>query len=465
MIRVNKKIAPEILRCIEEKEAQRINTVNTTRFYSYYERHDGKVAIATVAVKSGKNYKGKKAPATYIKKVCVHPVGSMACFCRDIYFVQMGGYIAKFEKEKELDNKSKEKIVGHYIEDEWWGCDNKYFRLYNHSDILNPEFLKETEEFRYCAWDKKTDILDYLNAYTAQPKIESITKIVGSKFATSNKFVSKIDSDKEFLRWVLLNKEALKRDGSVAVALMAYRLKYSIEKARVKYSSGFYFAKRKISPYGYSSDSYTPLQKIYHDGDKKLQDKIKAYLIRNVINPEHFNDYIIALQYLNLDVNDTKNLFPKNFEYWCKVRLDQYASEKAKKDAKKHKEITRKIKKVAKKYSSLTLMGDDYVVLIADDKQSLIYEGERLKHCVGGMNYDQRIAREESLIFFIRKALNTAEPYVTVEFSIKEKKVLQCYGANDKRPDDETMTFVNAWEQKARRKVEKIIKNNFNAVA
>lgn len=73
------------------------------------------------------------------------------------------------------------------------------------------------------------------------------------------------------------------------------------------------------------------------------------------------------------------------------------------------------------------------------------------------MNYDQRFVREESLIFFVRNIETPNVPFVTLEYSLKNKKVLQCYGAHDHRPDDNVLEFVNKkWLPFANRQLKKI---------
>ncbi|MEG1529390.1 MAG: PcfJ domain-containing protein, partial [Clostridia bacterium] len=80
-------------------------------------------------------------------------------------------------------------------------------------------------------------------------------------------------------------------------------------------------------------------------------------------------------------------------------------------------------------------------------------------HCVGKMNYDQKFIREETLIFFIRNKDNIETPFVTVEYSLKSRKVLQCYGDNDTKPDDTVATFVNKlWLPYANKQVKKLQK-------
>ena len=80
------------------------------------------------------------------------------------------------------------------------------------------------------------------------------------------------------------------------------------------------------------------------------------------------------------------------------------------------------------KYLPLERTKDDvYVVIIAQSPAELIKEGETLHRCVGRMNYDQKVAREQSLIFFVRRADRITEPFVTMEYSLESKRVLQLW--------------------------------------
>ena len=83
------------------------------------------------------------------------------------------------------------------------------------------------------------------------------------------------------------------------------------------------------------------------------------------------------------------------------------------------------------------------ICIIAKSPADLIREGEMLHHCVGRMNYDQRFVREESLIFFIRNKYEPEIPFVTVEYSLSQKKILQCYGEHDHKPSEDVLHYVN----------------------
>ena len=98
-----------------------------------------------------------------------------------------------------------------------------------------------------------------------------------------------------------------------------------------------------------------------------------------------------------------------------------------------------------------------FVCIIAKSPAELIREGEVLHHCVGRMNYDQRFVREESLIFFVRDKDKPDIPLVTIEYSISQKKVLQCYGDQDSKPSENVLHYVNkVWLPYANKTIKQI---------
>ena len=73
-------------------------------------------------------------------------------------------------------------------------------------------------------------------------------------------------------------------------------------------------------------------------------------------------------------------------------------------------------------------------------------------------NYDSKMAREETLIFFIRHKDKPNKPLVTMEYSPKRKEILQCYGYHDSKPDEAISKFVRKkWLPYANRKLKKLI--------
>ena len=100
---------------------------------------------------------------------------------------------------------------------------------------------------------------------------------------------------------------------------------------------------------------------------------------------------------------------------------------------------------------------EGFVCIIAKSPAELIREGKVLDHCVGGMGYDQKFVREETLIFFIRSAEQPDVPLVTVEYSLKTHRILQCYADHNTTPAPEITDFVHKkWLPYANRKLKKI---------
>ena len=88
----------------------------------------------------------------------------------------------------------------------------------------------------------------------------------------------------------------------------------------------------------------------------------------------------------------------------------------------------------------------------------LIKEGEILHHCVGKMGYDQKFVREETLIFFIRNKENPDIPFVTIEYSLSNHKVLQSYGDHDSKPDESVLHYINKiWLPYANKKIKSLV--------
>ncbi len=127
-------------------------------------------------------------------------------------------------------------------------------------------------------------------------------------------------------------------------------------------------------------------------------------------------------------------------------------------DKAKRQELYKNFSNVANKYEALQRqLKDNFVVIIAKSPSELVHEGNFLHHCVGRMNYDQKFIREESLIFFIRTKEQPTIPLVTLEYSPKTHKILQCYADHDTKPSDEILDYVNnKWLPYANRKIKQI---------
>ena len=157
-------------------------------------------------------------------------------------------------------------------------------------------------------------------------------------------------------------------------------------------------------------------------------------------------------------MSEPKNRIPHDFMKWHDIRIDEYKTAKVKEKSEEQIKMIERFSAVAKKYIGLQFSGKgNYIVVIPKNPFDLVNEGNVLHHCVGSMNYDQKFIREDSLIFFVREKDNPQTPYVTLEYSPKNKLLLQCHGENNNKPNEETMDFINKkWLPYARKQLKQI---------
>lgn len=428
-----KPIPKYILNKIKKLDLQEYPKPNgNTRFYKYFTQYNRELCEVVVAVRN--HYKN-----WYCKQVVVHGINTDKVYLQDIGLT-MGFYKVGWYRE----GISK---YPHWTDYDWGYNDAKYFRI--NAPIINKEYISKLEKYKYSAVDlyKYTDILNYLKFYEKYPKCELLVKAGMSNLATSIQILRLCEKDKNFCKWLYKNKYKASSGYYISSIINAYKQNKDIEEV---------YNFEKFKKYFVKENNFQNLKTFLKHNEK---DKFLKYLIKQNTDGYSYEDYRHACEYLGLDMTEDKNRYPHDFKKWHDIRIDQYHTAKAEKDAEERKELYQKFANVANKYLSLErlLIKEDYICLIAKNPQQLIYEGEQLSHCVGRMNYDQKFAREESLIFFIRNRLSPNTPLVTLEYSIKTHKILQCYGEHDTKPSDEILNFVNKkWLPYANRKLRQI---------
>jgi hypothetical protein len=405
------------------------------RFYAYLTKFDGELVKVTVAVRNRKN----KAKDWVCKQVAVHLIHSKQCFVKDMAFYYVGGYVVGWY-EQGLQNKPK------WFESPQWGTiDNKIFDPY--APVVNAEYALKFEKYKYSHADeyKYCDLFKYLRAYEKYPQAEYLMKLGLYQYAASIQILRKIGTDKAFRKWVINNKTELNRTYYVSTVLSAYKTNKPLPETQK-----FETAKKRLN----SDFLNKPIRELF----KYDLEKFFLYIEKQNTSTQNYLDYLNACNYLHLDMSIDKNRFPHDFKRWHDIRIDEYHSRQAAEDEKQRKEFYQKFAYVSEKYLPLQRnMNDSFIAIIARTPQDLVREGDYLHHCVGRMGYDQKFAREETLIFFIRNIDSPDTPFVTLEYSLSTHKVLQCYGDNDSKPNENVMTFVNKkWLPYANRKLKKL---------
>ena len=417
-----------------DEQCQRLYTSKGhTRFYSYLTKNDGELVKVTVAVK--RHYK-----QWLYKQVAIHGLNSDRCFVKDMVFYYISGYQVGWYEQ------GLQKGQRWYECSDWGFAEDKYFDPF--APIVNREYLDKFPEYKYSAVNlyQGMDILKYLRFYNKYPQIEYLMKAGLSNYAFSTQILKEIGKNKRFCKWLMKNRAEIIQNGYyVGVILQAFKTNKPIADLQA-------YKKYRMQ---LSKEAELKELRTFFKNDLE---KFVLYIRSQNTNAYSYKDYLRACNYLGLDMSEDKNRYPHDFKRWHDIRIDEYNSAKALKDEQERKELYTKFAAVASKYLGLEYDKKSvYIAIIAQKPSDLIHEGELLHHCVGRMGYDQKFAREESLIFFIRTKEQPDVPFVTIEYSPKQKRVLQCYGDHDSKPNDSVMEFVNKkWLPYANKKIKQL---------
>ena len=404
-----------------------------TRFYSYLTKNDGELVKVTVAVRN--HYK-----QWLYKQVAVHGLNSDICYVKDMVFYYISGYqVGWYEQGLQNGQRWYESI-------EWGYADDKYFDPF--APIVNREYLDKFPEYKYSAVNlyRGVDILKYLRYYKQYPQIEYLMKAGLSDYAFSTQILKEIGKNKRFCKWLMKNRADIRQnDYYVDVILRSFKTGRPLADLQNI---------RKNQQVLKKAVGISELRTSFKDDIEKFV----AYLGAQNISVYSYNDYFNACNYLGLNMTEDKNRYPHDFKRWHDIRIDEYNTAKALKDEQERKALYDKFAAVASKYLGLEYDKKSvYIAIIAQKPSDLIHEGELLHHCVGRMGYDQKFAREESLIFFIRTKSQPDVPLVTIEYSPAQKRILQCYGDHDSKPTEEVINFVHKkWLPYANRKLKQL---------
>lgn len=347
---------------------------------------------------------------------------------RDMYLTYASGYRVVYKPGRAKSNSWYGYNYYAYDESDFgkWDWMPKIGIRYN---ILNLDILKDTQ-YKYCGYSGVGDFLDYIRLWIKYPETEYLGKM---GIRPSVKLLQKAKKDKGFAKYLKKVSETDDKWYGVNTMIFAYDNGISLENAD-KFCYEMASARRKMR-------GMTSIQQAELDYKKVLQycDKQKCTLYA-------YDDYIRACIGIGLDLNDTKNSFPKEFRRMHDLRVNQWSSKQTKGKSKE-------FKKAAKLYKKFEISNKKYTILIPDKIRDLQKEGKELDHCVGKMGYDKKMIKGISFIAFVRKSKKPDVPFVTVEYGIQDKKVLQCYGYHDSKPEQEVIDFVDDWGKKVKKEL------------
>lgn len=414
-----------------KKDAEKKANTHAIIWLVWLQEHLDTILVRVFAAKKYRIREHWGGPPRYglnLYEVIRELIGSSLMVVRNIWYQPMCGWQCYFPADNEVMDCDWRTLPTDERPGVWM-------------QLVNPEAVTECERFRYCGWSAGSTLplCEYLNAWIENPGVEYFGKI---GLRPKKSLVNKAMKDGNFRKWLRTLTPMQIMDANIYgpnATLAAYKCHCSIDDA---YSTINDHRQRQNRIRCYAK----PVMKYFS------AERIEEYLTNEIPGRElshgnSYRDYIDACVYLHLDLKDTKVAFPRDFKRMHDLRIDEMHSRKAKEDREKRRQLYKDFKTAAEGLKRFEQAAAVYCIIIPTSPADLTAEGDKLKHCVGKMGYDKKMAEGRDFIAFLRKADHLRTPYVTLEYDLKEKRLRQCYGAHDSKPDEATQAFANAWAE------------------
>lgn len=387
-------------------------------------------------------YKRKDASPVLYTEVERCLVGDDRAVRKNLYKTNMGGYHAVFKEGQ----KSKTDYYGYtyyyFSPDDF----DKWFQepvAGMYAPVINIEYLYTLKKYKYCAYSFKQELKQYLEAYDKDPMVEYFGK-AGLKYTAM--LGKKAKKDKAFARFIIQNASKVNAYG------------YQSTWYAYQHNCSFKEAEAAVHEKRASDEFFRGLNNIDYEHEIN---KIKIYryakgTIGNWGFEREYRDYWNACVALGLDMRDTKNSMPNDFNEMHDIRTAEYASLKAKLDRKAEAEFNKKIKATASAYG-FDFSNKKFTVLYPHCKSDFEREGNAMHHCVGRMGYDKKMGDGEIVIAFIRLKKEPNKSFCTVEYSIGQNRLLQMRAEYNAQPPKEAKAFIEKWAEVMKANVKKTV--------
>lgn len=367
------------------------------------------------------------------------------CYHRNMYYRTMCGWQFVYKDQNKVTRGGYYGYNYTIWEKGWF---NKWTpELLKHAPGLsavwvNPELVNLIPRYKYSGWKPKCGlpVIEYLQKYNANNGIEFFGKL---GINPSKALIAKATKDGNFRRFI--------RDHAADAGIFGSTVTLYAYKHRVPFEVAFEEINGKARAAKHVNEECWEAKTI-----PKSIDRRRIWEYADKVGARSYNDYLYAVKYLQLDLTDTKVIFPNDFKRMHDLRINEATAQKEKAEKQKAKEFAKKFAAAAIDYefANYTPAGAAYCIVIPDDNAQLVAEGKALSHCVGRMGYDNKMIQHTSFIAFLRKVDEINKPFVTIEFGIESKRILQIYGAHDKRPSEDVIEWAKVWEEAVRKILE-----------
>lgn len=169
---------------------------------------------------------------------------------------------------------------------------------------------------------------------------------------------------------------------------------------------------------------------------------------RSLDSIREYRDYLRMAEARGMKVTDEIVYRNKRWKYFHAKYVEEKEQHADEELNRKNGNISADYKENCEAFQACT---DGYLFLVPRSAADIRVEGNLQHHCVGRAGYIEKMDRRESYIVFLRKSAEPEVPYYTIETD--GYRVLQAYGAYDRKPDWETVNkLLQDWIKEVRRR-------------
>ncbi|MCM1192914.1 MAG: PcfJ domain-containing protein [Butyrivibrio sp.] len=159
-------------------------------------------------------------------------------------------------------------------------------------------------------------------------------------------------------------------------------------------------------------------------------------------------DYLYMREQNGYDMSNTVYQRPRNL---AQAHMKMVEEQNKEEYDKIKKTVEEKFPLIRKNYRKLRTIfmyeDDDFIIRPARSATEIVQEGRILHHCVGGDNYLRNHNEQTSIILMLRKKESPELPYITAEFHVRHRRIIQWQGTHNRQPDRNRMQkWLNAYE-------------------
>lgn len=174
-----------------------------------------------------------------------------------------------------------------------------------------------------------------------------------------------------------------------------------------------------------------------------LEEAYYKVLKTNNSREYEYLDYLRACAQLGYDMKDKKILYPKNLMKEHDKVMDLI-------EIVKNETNDKLIKERLELLNKNIYQNDKYIVYPAPSVESILLEGNSLKHCI--KTYIEKYAKSQTSIYFMRDINNQDKPLITIEVSL-DNTIRQSRAYCNSEPNKEQQKFLDLWQSKILNKI------------